>query len=213
MISSREVWDSRYRRNQANVSPSHRLPWLELWEPLLDRYGEGLVLDLGCGRGGDALYLTSRGHRVLASDFARSGLAIARVSAPDAHFCQLDLSMGLPFRDCSFEGVVANLSLHYFAWLRTLAIVKDIRRCLWKGGHIFCRVNSIADVHHGAEGHPQIEPGLFSVGSIAKRFFDEEDVRAMFEPPWKLLRLEEYEVNPGSDTPKIAWEAVAQRTG
>lgn len=64
-------------------------PWewrdlAETWQPLLE--GEtarapGRALDIGCGRGRDAIYLSKRGWRVTGVDFAEEALAKAKEQA------------------------------------------------------------------------------------------------------------------------------------
>jgi SAM-dependent methyltransferase len=56
------------------------------WRPLLEgerRLAPGRALDVGCGTGRDAVYLTQQGWRVTAVDFAEDALAKARRRAAD----------------------------------------------------------------------------------------------------------------------------------
>jgi SAM-dependent methyltransferase len=66
-------------------------PWewrdvAETWEPILDGQNAlepGRALDVGCGTGRDAVYLTKHGWRVTGIDFAEEALAKARQRAAD----------------------------------------------------------------------------------------------------------------------------------
>ncbi len=64
-------------------------PWewrdvAETWRPVLEQdTPPGRALDIGCGTGRDAVYLTKHGWRVTALDFAEDALAKARQRAAD----------------------------------------------------------------------------------------------------------------------------------
>jgi ubiquinone/menaquinone biosynthesis C-methylase UbiE len=58
----------------------------ETWRPLLEgptALEPGRALDIGCGTGRDAVYLTKQGWRVTGIDFAEDALAKARKRAAD----------------------------------------------------------------------------------------------------------------------------------
>lgn len=209
MPQPREVWNARYSDAAPGIEPGQYSSWLERWAHLLPT--DGRVLDIACGRGEDALYLTGKRFSVIAGDFSAQALGHARRAAPLARLYQADFSLGLPFRDASFSSVIANLCIHYFSRDKTIAIVRDIRRCLSSRGLLFCRVNSTKDVNYGACGHPEIESGFYQVGSCAKRFYDEQRLRDLFDHAWEILNIEEYETRYGSEKPKVMWELVARK--
>ena len=190
--------------------------WMARWLPRLAAAAGGKpVLELGCDTGGDTEWLLAQGLPVVAADIAPSGLrqlaARHRPAAPAAavHLVQLDLRQPLPFAEAAFGAVVASLSLHYFDWTTTERAVADIRRCLRPGGLLLCRLNSTADVLHGAQGHEEIEPGLFRVNARyaeTKRFFARSDVERLFAS-WTVAALEETRVLR-YEQPKVAWEVV-----
>jgi SAM-dependent methyltransferase len=139
--------------------------WLERWLPLLREHArERCVLELGCGKGRDTAMLLAAGLRVVAIDRSIAALAEARRALPGATFIESDLRSQLPIDPADVGAIVASLSLHYFDWPTTCAIVGRMQACLAPSGLLICRVNSSRDFHHGAIGHPPIEPGYFRVG-------------------------------------------------
>ena len=210
-VDPRSIWDSRYASmRQRGIRPTPDA-WLEGWSDVLAAARGGLVLDLGCGSGLDSQTLKRRGLAVVAADFSREALSTARQSAQGAQFVQADLRCGLPFQPGSYRLVVANLVLHYYGWSATLAIVEDIRRCLEPGGRLLARLNSVQDVQFGAEGHPEIEPGLYLVQDVLKRFFDRASIEELFSTGWRLAALQERKTVRYLHEKQL-WEVLLRKT-
>ena len=210
MTHPRHVWSDRWSKLGAH-GPDDADPWLDRWDDLLGPLVPGPALDMGCGRGQDARALIARGFRVVAGDFASGGLRLVGEVAPEALRYRADFSVGLPFTDGAFPVVVSNLCVHYYNRDTTRGIAADVRRCLRPEGLLFLRVNSTADIHHGAGSDDEVEPDLFRVGPVTKRFYDEPRVRDLLEPGWDILSLEEYTKACESGSPKVLWEAVARK--
>jgi SAM-dependent methyltransferase len=138
-----------------------------------------LVLDLGCGAGDLSDALSRTPFQVIGLDLASSALRFARERYPRLKLVQADVSEGLPFRPGAFDAVVACLALHYFPWDGTAAICEEIHRVLREEGIFLFRVNSTADLAHGAGRGRQLEPRLFEHNGRIKRFFTEADCRSM----------------------------------
>jgi ubiquinone/menaquinone biosynthesis C-methylase UbiE len=116
------------------------------------------VLDLGCGTGRHAAWLSEQGADVTAVDFSAGMLAQARsrCASGRVEFVVHDLHEPLPFRECSFDVVVSALVLEH---IRTLApFFCEIRRVLEPDGRVL-----VSTLH----------PSMFLVGSQA-RFTDPE---------------------------------------
>src|SRR5260370_9484684 len=108
-------------------------PWLERWLPLIgERVGGLSVLEIGCGGGRDTEVLAGAGHRVAAIDLSPDAIARARGRAPRAEFHCQDIRAPFPVDDAGV--VVASLSLHYFPWPETEALVHRIRSMLHPAG-------------------------------------------------------------------------------
>ena len=72
---------------------------------------------------------------------------------------------------------------------------------------MLARFNSTEDINFGAAGHPEIEPGLFLVGSQTKRFFTQADVRRLFAQGWQVQSIE-HKVTYKYQAPKALWEVA-----
>lgn len=185
-------------------------PWLARWLPLLARRAGGRpVLELGCGGGRDTATLAEAGHRVIGVELSPAAASRARGRVPSAEIHCQDLRA--PFPTTGPAGVIlASLSLHYFGWAETCALVDRVRDALAPEGVLLCRLNSTNDHHFGASGHPEIEKNFYEVDGALKRFFDREAVDRLFARGWRALAIEE-KVIDRYDHPKSVWEAVLER--
>jgi trans-aconitate methyltransferase len=168
------------------------------------------VLELGCGGGRDTASLLAHGLSVIALDRSPEALAQARRAAPQAQFHCQDLQAPFPATPGASGVVLASLSLHYFSWPDTVALLQRIHAQLGSGGLLLCRLNSTQDVHYGATGHAEIAPHYYRVDGAAKRFFDAADVQALFGAGWTTLHAEEGVIQRYAQ-PKWAWELVLRR--
>ena len=176
------------------------LKWIEGWRGSLEGAD---VLELGCGTGLDTKAIERTARSVICTDIER-----CRPKETKANFIQLDHRVYLPFSK-NFDVVVASLCLHYFRWELTASIVTDISRVLVPGGLLICRLNSARDDHFGASGYLEVEPGLYDVDGLNKRFFDENAVQRLFSNGWTLGPLA-HKCIDRYDEPKWVWEFGAR---
>lgn len=184
--------------------------WLRRWLALVAERAAGLpILELGCGGGRDSAALTGAGHRLVGIDLSPTAVANARSRAPAGEFHVQDLRAPWPVVRTGV--IVASLSLHYFPWPDTEALVTRIHDTLLPHGLLLCRLNSTNDHHHGASGHPRIDNDFYLVDGEPKRFFDEAAVDRLFTPDrWHTLAKAEGAI-ARYDRPKSVWEIAAER--
>jgi SAM-dependent methyltransferase len=184
-------------------------PWLARWLKLIgERAGSLPLLELGCGGGRDTEVLAAAGHRVIAVDLSPESVAKARTRAPQAEVLCQDIRAPFPVDVAGV--VVASLSLHYFPWPETEALVRRIWSMLCPAGLLLCRLNSTNDHNFGASGHSQIEESFYRVDGAPKRFFDRAAVDRLFSSGWRTLGAEERIIDR-YERPKSAWEVVLEK--
>jgi SAM-dependent methyltransferase len=146
----------------------------------------------------------------MAFDLSAEAVANARKRVPGATIEQRDVRDPFPVEARSLGLIVASLSLHYFPWSETLALVERIRQALRPGGVLLCRLNSTEDHNFGATGHREIEPHFYEVDGAPKRFFDEAAVRVLFASGWRILAIEHVTTRKYV-LAKALWEVVVER--
>lgn len=188
-----------------------RDPWLYRWMPLVvERAGDDPILELGCGSGDDSVTLVSRGLSLVGVDLSEQAIAKARRRVPAAQFCRRDLREPLPTLPSSTGVVLASLSLHYFSWSETVALVHRMREVLRPGGLLLCRLNSTTDHNYGASGYVAIEENYYSVNGESKRFFDKPAIEKLFQEGWRTLSIEE-KITHKYSMPKALWEVALEK--
>ena len=193
------------------MTGSTKDPWLERWLLLIAERAAGLpILELGCGGGRDSAVLVAAGHEVVGVDLSAKAIANARQRVPSAAFHCQDICAPFPVERAGV--VIASLSLHYFPWPETQALVERIRQRLVPSGVLLCRLNSTNDHHFGASGHPRIDDDYYLVDGEPKRFFDRAATVRLFADGWQMLNLEEGVIDR-YDHPKWVWETVLEKLG
>ena len=157
----------------------HDHSWLVPYAEILE--GK-VILELGCGSGIDTTVLSDYAETLVSGDIAPKAESQGTVLA-------LDHSKALPFKNGSFDTVVASLCLHYFRIEKTKEIITEISRVLKPQGSFICRLNSYKDENYGSVGYPEIEPGLYDVNGEQKRFFQEHEIRSLWEQGYSLRAI------------------------
>lgn len=178
MNNNKDYWNNIYKYKQ-DEKPIYDL-WLDKYEDVLKNNKAETILDLGCGAGGDTLYLYERGYNVTACDCSEEALTIINKYIPNIKTLKLDLTKTLPFENNSIAIVIADLSLHYFNEVTTKQILKEIKRILKDDGYLIGRVNSLNDVNYGAMQGEENEKHYYLTKDGCKRFFDKGDIEYFF---------------------------------
>lgn len=127
---------ARYEQNKANRRRT-----------LVALRGATTVLDVGCGNGYLARYLTAKGKKVTAVDIS----PYAGTVFP--HFI-VDATKSLPFPDKSFDAVVAN---DFFEHLTGEEIEKAYKEMVRVGKRVIARIG-VKQERHSGNTHQTVEP-------------------------------------------------------
>lgn len=120
------------------------------------------VLDLGCGRGSDALPLAALGARVTGVDVNPTSIAAAKRRARDldlhVDFRVGDVLAGLPFPGRSFDAVVDTLLFNNLEDGELGPYAKEVARVLRRGGRIVLqqKIDRQAATWHPAGPPPEL---------------------------------------------------------
>jgi SAM-dependent methyltransferase len=188
-MSDQQYWNQAYAESG---SARHERPASRFGAHALHAFPESArVLELGCGRGADALRMVQHGLTVLATDFAEPAIAENQADyagIPNLEFRTLAIAAPLPFPEESFDVVYAHLSLHYFPDRETRAIFCDLHRILKPGGVLAFLCKSTDDPLYGKG--TMIEPDMFDHAGHARHFFSETYARSCLDGLFTIDELE-----------------------
>lgn len=94
------------------------------------------ILDLGCGPGRDAKYLSKNGFNVVGIDLSEKFLEIAKKNSPKSTFKKMDLRK-LEFPENHFDGVWASASIYHIPRKQARETLCNIYNVLKKGGVVY----------------------------------------------------------------------------
>lgn len=206
MKHQEKLWNEIFKN--INKEPVYDL-WLDKYENILKKSKKVPIIDLGCGNGNNTLYLVERGYKVISCDFSKEALKLVMKFVPNSVVMKFDMTEGLPFKTNSKRIIIADLSIHYFAWETTQKLLNEIKRVLVKGGVFLGRVNSDKDYNYGAREGVQIERGLFKINGKYKRFFSKPQLQTLFKN-WEIINLQHTQINRYGK-PKKVLEIAAKK--
>jgi SAM-dependent methyltransferase len=171
-------------------------------QPALVRLAEtgqitGLVLDVGCGTGENALYLAERGHDVVGIDGAPTAIDKARTKAKErglsAQFQVAD-ALKLPIPERLFDSVIDSGLFHVFPDDERVRLRDSLASVIRPGGTYFMMCFS------------EREPGNWGPRRVTQ-----QEIRSTFAVGWRVNYIEPsaFDTNMGN---ALAWLASISRS-
>ncbi|KAI9704776.1 MAG: hypothetical protein M1836_006556 [Candelina mexicana] len=172
---------------------------------------KGLCLDLGCGHGPVARYLSSSFDHVLGTDPSRGMIEHARTSTPTQKFPNIEFreasAESSPFiKNDSVDLVVAGQAAHWFDYPK---LFPEMKRIVRKGGtlafwgykdHVFVDYPNATEIlNKYAYGHDKELLG--SYWSQPGRSIVENKLRDINPPSLDWTNIERIEYEPGTQGP------------
>lgn len=153
-------------------------PLLTEWAPWLPK--QALLLDLGCGAGQDARYLSTLGHRVIGLDRTLPLLRFAKKRDPVVSFVLGDMQ-SIPVRAGILDGIWAAAALMHVPKPAARRVLTELRDCVRANGLL------AATVTHGWRS--RIKQGGWMPGRYFARWKKDELTRALHRAGWQVLSL------------------------
>jgi ubiquinone/menaquinone biosynthesis C-methylase UbiE len=166
----------------------------------LRRSNKMRVLDLACGGGRHAVYMSEKGVEVTAVDISWAGLEMTR-----GRLNSEDLTAGLvrsvmntlPFDDSVFDAVICTRAIHHQRLKAIQETVFEMRRVLRKDGMVL--IDFLSKRTHSYGKGVEIENGTFietegHEKGLMHHFTDEDELQRLFEG-FRILTIDLHETN------------------
>ncbi|MFF3495321.1 class I SAM-dependent methyltransferase [Streptomyces sp. NPDC002795] len=171
-------WDERYRSHDQLFSGNPN-------GVLVAEVGElppGQALDVGCGEGGDALWLARRGWQVTAVDVSEVALRRAAVAGADVQgrvsWAQADLAVTPPP-----AGAFDLVTVQYFPLLRSSgsSTLRGLVDAVAPGGTLLFATHALADLTEHTEATAEFDPADYYWADDVAAFLADDG-----EGAWKI---------------------------
>ena len=134
-----DIWNNIFANSTKTPTKDD---WIDRFSKYLEAKKSNTVVDLGCGRGGNSIYLKEQGFNVVACDFSFTAIRFINEKFPDIQTRCFDMTKEFPDNIKDVGIVLASLSTHYFSFNDTVRLYKNISTMLEPKGYFIFRVNS-----------------------------------------------------------------------
>jgi SAM-dependent methyltransferase len=205
--AAREKWREKYQKFDEKRATYDG--WLDIFDRAIE-HCDTPIIDLGCGNGNNARYLSQRGKEVIACDYTQKALDLIKENMPEvAKTLCFDMRDDFPFDDNFTRLIVADLSLHYFTEVDTIRIVNEIKRILRPNGILLMRLNSVNDINYGSRDGIELSKNYRRTEWDGdKRYFDEADIDRFFKEFDFIYKNEERMTERYEKGAKVLWRCA-----
>jgi SAM-dependent methyltransferase len=170
-MNTKEQWDTEYKSLNSipsswRIEPAHGLVKMKELGVIPSRL-DG-VLDLGCGNGRNAFYLSKFSKKVECLDYSKETLKLfreklAQIDADNIDLTEADILNGIPFVDDSFDLVLDSYVHCHFTKLDEWDFVlNEASRVIKKGGSLISIQLSVDDHYYHSKRKRDFDGGFVS---------------------------------------------------
>lgn len=201
----RRVWDRTHQTKSTSELPDEHI--VAFADHLQSRLSPGLhLLDMGCGRGRNTLFLSQLGFNVYACDLSPVALEIAKARTQQTDipvsFQAAELTH-LPFANDSFAAIVCVHVLPYHFKANIIEGVRELWRVLQPKGWLYLDLLDCEDAEYGCgrrlEEHTFLDPD-----GVPIHFSSRQEINELSNG-FELQHLRRVESKPSSGHSRVKW--------
>ena len=208
---SRQIWNIIHQSEPSSERPEEGVvAFLEHLESRLTP--ETSLLDAGCGRGRNALYLSRSGFRVYACDLSSVALGIAKARADEAGLTvslQASDLTHLPYASDLFAAAICVHVLPYHMKADIVKSIRELRRILQPNGWLYLDLLTPEDADYGCGR--KLEEGTFlNPDGTPLHFSPREEVDEILHG-FTLERVARFELASSPTRVRVGWTIWAYK--
>lgn len=197
MKSQKKFWIKEFENKLIfpgihDVSPSTSLVTFEKYFPKPTKTKSLKVLDLGCGNGKNAIYLSDKGYSVTAVDFAENAVSLARINAGNRKINFFVTDIGKQWENIKnpeFDILIDIYTTICIPEKGRNNVIKESARVLKPGGfYLFCGVGRTPWCD--SEPGPEVNSTVFPYNGKYEKQYTKDEMLETFGD-FKVLKLEE----------------------
>jgi cyclopropane fatty-acyl-phospholipid synthase-like methyltransferase len=208
-MKQKEIWDKRYSNNADMLE---NVEWIKNYSKYFNMKKGCTIVDLGCGRGSNSIYLEEQGFNIIACDFSPVAIKYINETYPSIQTRCFDMTKEFPDDIKNIGIVLASLSTHYFSFDDTIRLYNNIRNMLEPMGYFVFRVNSKKEFENKDKEFiiNELEKDYYVLNDgNTKRYFDIHSISALLR---EFLIIEINETTSGyHGKEKHFIEGIAQK--
>ena len=200
----KEIWQKEYKSlknvpSSRRMRPSKVAVWLIKEFVSKKKIIPGKALDIGSGKGRNAIYLAKNGYEVVGIEIVEEAITFAKKEAKKkkvegkVKFIKQNVGKKLVFKDKSFDLILDIWTMHLLNSKEREIYIKEIIRLLKPNG--FFLFATMAADSKGAKELLKSSPGpepktyIISQTGVIERPFTEKELKSIFSP-LKMFHLE-----------------------
>jgi SAM-dependent methyltransferase len=207
----RRLWNHTHQTKPASERPEEDI--VAFTEYLQPRLSPGAaLLDVGCGRGRNTLYLSQLGFDVYACDLSSVALETAKARTQQAgisvNFQVGDLAH-LPYASNLFEAIICVHVLPYHFKAGIIESVRELWRVLQPNGWLYLDLLACDDAQYGC-GQRLEEHTFLDTDGIPIHFSSRQEVSELSNG-FTLERVTRFELKTSSGHSRVGWTIWAMK--
>jgi len=195
----KSVWDKKHKDSDGKYNKVTEFAKLCYFNFLKGK--KGRLLELGCGKGADAMFFHRENLKVRAIDYSKE--AIRQFNELQQTYNTFiptlvkDITEELPFEEDYFKFAYSRATLYYFTHNELKNIIKEVSRVLESEGLFMFQVKSTSDKKYG-KGKKLEEDMFEEKEDYVRHYFSKEYAAQLLEENFHIIMNEERVLDNGS---------------
>ncbi|HET8793847.1 MAG TPA: class I SAM-dependent methyltransferase [Nitrososphaeraceae archaeon] len=172
------------------------------------------ILEVGCGQGRDAIFLSSLGHNVHAFDISESAVNYVKklkisMQLQNLNIFTHDIENPLSFPNDSFDFVYSNLALQFFDSTKLQQIFTNISKVIKKNSLFLFSTKKIGDKYYNFG--KKINEHAYEYKGITRYFYPEHELKNLLSTNYEIIFFDDDSHSNLDSTISVWWKILVRK--